>query len=301
MMQREINFTRSHEEEADSIGIKTLAAAGFDPTAMPVFFSRMGKASRLYDNGKLPEFLRTHPVTSNRIADAYGRAGDFPYQQRSDSLAYHLARERLRVMALNDAAEGIAFYSKALADGRYRNEEAQHYGYALSLTAARRYAQAGELLTGLMKKRPSQLEYVVAQAELEKLSGQAALGVETLKRGLSEHPGNYPLSIYYAQALLDLGRPREVKPILERQLSGRPDDTLLYKLLAQASGDAGDKTQGHQYLAEYYYHTGALDSAVMQLEIALKDRTLDYYESARMAARLKQIRAEKQDLEARGR
>jgi predicted Zn-dependent protease len=125
--------------------------------------------------------------------------------------------------------------------------------------------------------------------------------VETLKRGLSEHPGNYPLSIYYAQALLDLGRPREVKPILERQLSGRPDDTLLYKLLAQASGDAGDKTQGHQYLAEYYYHTGALDSAVMQLEIALKDRTLDYYESARMAARLKQIRAEKQDLEARGR
>ncbi len=301
MMQREINFTRSHEEEADSIGIKTLAAAGFDPTAMPVFFSRMGKASRLYDNGKLPEFLRTHPVTSNRIADAYGRAGDFPYQQRRDSLAYHLARERLRVMAFNNAAEGIAFYSKALADGRYRNEAAHRYGYALSLTAARRYAQADELLTGLLQKHPDQIEYVAAKAELEKLSGQAALGVETLKRGLSEHPGNYPLSIYYAQALLDLGRPREVKPILERQLDGRPDDTLLYKLLAQASGDAGDKTQGHQYLAEYYYHTGALNSAVMQLEIALKDRKLDYYESARMAARLKQIRTEKQDLEARDR
>ncbi|WP_260291339.1 M48 family metalloprotease [Sedimenticola hydrogenitrophicus] len=301
MMQREINFTRAHEEEADSIGIKTLAAAGFDPTAMPVFFSRMGKASRLYDNGKLPEFLRTHPVTSNRIADAYGRAGDFPYQQRRDSLAYHLARERLRVMAFNNAAEGIAFYSKALADGRYRNEAAHRYGYALSLTAARRYTQADELLTGLLQKHPDQIEYVAAKAELEKLSGQAALGVETLKRGLSEHPGNYPLSIYYAQALLDLGRPREVKPILERQLNGRPDDTLLYKLLAQASGDAGEKTQGHQYLAEYYYHTGALNSAVMQLEIALKDRTLDYYESARMAARLKEIRAEEQDLEARDR
>ncbi len=301
MMQREINFTRSHEEEADSIGIKTLAAAGFDPTAMPVFFSRMGKASRLYDNGKLPEFLRSHPVTSNRIADAYGRADAFPYKQRSDSLAYHLARERLRVMAFNDAKEGIEFYSKALEDGRYRNEEAQHYGYALSLMAGRRYDQAQKIIAKLIEQRPDQIEYIVAKAELDKLSGQPAQGIEILKQGLNEHPANYPISIYYAQALLDLGRPNEVKPLLEPLLSGRPDDSLLYKLLAQAAGDAGDKTQGHQYLAEYYYHTGALKSAVIQLEIALKDRTLDYYQSAKMAARLKEIRAEKQDLEARDR
>lgn len=301
MMQREINFTRAHEEEADSIGIRTLAAAGFDPTAMPVFFSRMGKASRLYDNGKLPEFLRTHPITSNRIAEAYGRAGTFPYKQRSDSLAYHLARERLRVLAFNEPAEGVAFYSKALVDGRYRNEEAHRYGYALSLTAARDYDQAETLISELLQQRPEQIEYVVARAELEKLAGRGAAGAQTLKRGLDDHPGNYPLSIYYAQALLDLGRASEVGPLLERQLEGRPDDTLLYKLLAQAAGDAGSKTRGHRYLAEYYYHTGALEPAVIQLEIALKDRTVDYYESARMAARLKEIRAEKRDLEARDR
>lgn len=301
LMQREINFTRSHEEEADSIGIRTLAAAGFDPTAMPVFFSRMGKASRLYDNGTLPEFLRTHPVTSNRIADAYGRADAFPYKQRSDSLAYHLARERLRVMAFNEANEGIEFYSKALDEGRYRNEEAHNYGYTLSLIAARKYAQARKIIDNLLSNRPEQIEYIVTKAELEKLSGQPTIGIGLLKQGLGEHPGNYPLSIYYAQALLDLGRPKEVKQILEQQLTGRPDDALLYKLLAQASGDAGDKTQGHQYLAEYYYHTGALNSAVIQLEIALKDRDLGYYESARMAARLKEIRAEKSDLEARNR
>ena len=268
---------------------------------MPVFFSRMGKASRLYDNGKLPEFLRTHPVTSNRIADAYGRAEAYPYQQRRDSLAYHLARERLRVMAFNQASEGITFYSKALEDGRYRNEEAHQYGYALSLMAGRQYGPAREKITRLLSNRPDQIEYIVARAELEKLSGEPAVGAETLRQGLSEHPGNYPLSIYYAQALLDLGRPLEVRQILESQLPIRPDDTLLYKLLAQASGDAGNKTQGHQYLAEYYYHAGALDAAVTQLEIALKERNLDYYESAKMAARLKEIRAEKRDLEARKR
>lgn len=301
MMQREINFTRSHEEEADSIGIKTLAAAGFDPTAMPVFFSRMGKASRLYDNGKLPEFLRTHPVTSNRIADAYGRADNFPYKQRRDSLSYHLARERLRVMAFKEAGEGIAFYSKALADGRYRNEQAHKYGYALSLIANREYKAARQFITELLSSEPNQIEYIVARAELEKLSGQPEQGIEVLRQGLNEHPGNYPLSIYYAQAQLDQGKPSQAKQILDQQLSGRPDDILLYKLLAQASGDAGNKTQGHQYLAEYYYHTGDLNSSVIQLEIALKDRNLNYYESARMAARLKEIRTEKQDLDARNR
>lgn len=299
MMQREINFTRSHEEEADSIGIRTLASAGFDPTSMPVFFSRMGKATRLYDNGQLPEFLRTHPVTSNRIADAYGRADAFPYKQRSDSLAYHLARERLRVLSFTEASDGIQFYSKALAEGRFRNEEAQKYGYTLSLIAGRKYDQARKIITSLLTERPDQIEYIVAQAELEKLSGQPTAGAELLKQGLDQHPGNYPLSIYYTQALLDLGRPKEVRKILEQQLTGRPDDALLYKLLAQASGDAGDKTRGHQYLAEYYYHTGALKPAVMQLEIALKDRNLSYYESAKMAARLKEIREEQRDLEKR--
>ncbi|WP_052761308.1 M48 family metalloprotease [Sedimenticola thiotaurini] len=299
MLQRQINFTRSHEEEADAIGIRTLANAGFDPTSMPVFFSRMGKASRLYDNGELPEFLRTHPVTSNRIADAYGRAEAFPYRQRRDSLAYHLARERLRVKAFNDASEGIQFYSKALNDGRYRNEEAHKYGYTLALILGREFDQARKMIDGLLADRPEQIEYIVAKAELEKLSGQSAAGAELLRQGLDQHPGNYPLAIYYAQALLDLGRPKEVKKILEPQLTGRPDDTLLYKLLAQASGDAGNKTSGHQYLAEYYYHSGALRPAAMQLEIALKDRTLSYYESARMAARLKEIRTEERDLKAR--
>ncbi|MCW8882327.1 MAG: M48 family metalloprotease [Sedimenticola sp.] len=299
LAQREINFTRSHEEEADSIGIKTLATAGFDPTAMPVFFSRMGKASRLYDNGKLPEFLRSHPVTTNRIADAYGRANDYPYKQRSDSLGYHLARERLRVLAFNDPREGIDFYSKSLEEGRYRNEESHQYGYALSLIGNRQYSQARELLAKLTSLRPTQIEYLAAKAELDKLDKQPEQGLKTLEYGLAEHPGNYPLSIYLAQALLDIGKPQAVQPLLENLLSGHPDDTLIYKLLAQAAGDSGNKTQGHQYLAEYYYHTGALKEALMQLEIALKDRNISYYESARMAARLKEIRQEKKDLDDR--
>jgi len=73
MQQRQINFTRGGEQEADRIGIQLLARAGFNPEAMANFFSRMQLATRSGDAGP-PEFLRTHPVTTNRIAEARDRA-----------------------------------------------------------------------------------------------------------------------------------------------------------------------------------------------------------------------------------
>ena len=73
MQQRAINFTRYDEIEADRVGIQTLARAGYDPLAMADAFSMFQRVMRT--NGiDIPEFLRTHPVDVNRIADAKARA-----------------------------------------------------------------------------------------------------------------------------------------------------------------------------------------------------------------------------------
>ncbi|MEJ1401580.1 MAG: M48 family metalloprotease [Candidatus Sedimenticola sp. (ex Thyasira tokunagai)] len=299
MAQRQINFTRAHEEEADRIGIQSLANAGFEPQAMATFFARMGKASRLYDSGQLPEFLRTHPVTSNRIADAYGRADVHRYQQRPDSLEYHLLRAKLRSAEFADPREAILFFEKSLNEGRFRNEEGQRYGHLLSLLAGRRYQEAKSELVILQKRRPQQVDYIVAAALIEKGIGHPKNGLEILREGLETHPGNYPLSIYYAQALLDHGDAAKVIPLLEEQIHDQPDNTTLYKLLAQAAGDSGNETQGRRYLSEYHYHSGDLQAAIKQLQQALSDRSIDYYQSAVMAARLKALRLELKELKER--
>ncbi|OOZ37488.1 M48 family metalloprotease [Solemya velesiana gill symbiont] len=300
MVQRQINFTRNHEEEADNIGIQILAAADFDPRSMPVFFDRMGQATRLYDTGQLPEFLRTHPVTSNRIADAHGRADQYRYRQRPDSLEYHLLRAQLKASEFTQDKNAVQFFGSSLRDGRYRNEEGQRYGYMLSLIAAREMDRAREQLNILLKQRPQQIHYIVADALLLKKTGQPDQGIAALIDGLTLYPGNYPLTIYLAQSLLEAGRPAEAIPVLEKQVAGHPDDSSLYKLLAQAAGDSGDTTLGRQYLAEYHYHSGNLEPAMQQLQLALSDRKLDYYRSAKMAARLKLIRQELADLKKRG-
>ena len=75
MQQRQINYTRSNESEADRIGIQTLARSGFEPLAMADFFSRMERAGRGNQGGyNAPEYLRSHPVNSTRISEAKDRA-----------------------------------------------------------------------------------------------------------------------------------------------------------------------------------------------------------------------------------
>ncbi len=77
MAQRQINYTRSNESEADRIGIRTLSRGGYDPDAMASMFERMQAASRTNQGGereRTPDYLRSHPVTTTRISEAKDRA-----------------------------------------------------------------------------------------------------------------------------------------------------------------------------------------------------------------------------------
>jgi predicted Zn-dependent protease len=300
MLQRQINFTRSNEKEADRVGIRISSKAGFDPRSMPAFFERMGKANRYYDIKELPEFLRTHPVTTSRIADSRNRAESYPYKQYPDSYEYHLLRATIRERQFKNPNEAVQFFQSSLAEGRYRNEEGQRYGLVRALIRARKFQRARGELDKLLRKHPSRIHYLVLEADLLRKSGQPKKGLRVLKDALALYPDNYPISIYYTETLLELGRPADAQRLLEKLQRTRPQDAELYSLLARAAGDAGQVNQGHQYMAEHYYLDGNLESAAQQLEIALRDKSISYYRSAQMAARLKEIREELAETKNRG-
>ena len=62
-----LGFSRSHESEADEIGIQIMAKAGYDPREAPLFWARMEEASS--GGQRSPEWLSTHPHPDTRIRD----------------------------------------------------------------------------------------------------------------------------------------------------------------------------------------------------------------------------------------
>lgn len=287
--QTQINFTRSNEEEADRIGIQTLARAGFDPRAMPVFFERLQHGTR-YSGSNLPEFLRTHPVTTSRIADTRNRAEQYPYRQLSDSLAYHLVRAKLRVLGEKNPKEALKRYAATVKQNPDR--AAEHYGYAWALLRNGDLRQAREEARALLDKTPDQPAYILLLAEVELADRRMAQAASLYRDALDLYPGHHALTMGYGRALLQAGQAREAAALLETHGRTRSNDAETYKLLAEARGAAGLSGEAHQAMAEYYYLHGDTASAIEQLKIAARFKENDFYQGSVIEARLKELEAQ---------
>ncbi len=73
-IQDQLNYSRDYEREADRIGYTLMQPAGYSPQGFIDMFDMLGRASHLADNGSFP-YLRTHPLTTERIADMRNRVG----------------------------------------------------------------------------------------------------------------------------------------------------------------------------------------------------------------------------------
>jgi predicted Zn-dependent protease len=298
-VQRQINFTRANEEEADRIGIDTLSRAGHNPYAMPGFFQRLAKTTRVSES-EAPEFLRTHPVTTNRIADALNRARQHGQRQRPDSLRFHLARANLRQRRESNPARAVEHFAKTLEQGRYRDETAQRYGYALALMRAGRLDAAQRELAPLLDAHPNQTEFLVLRAEIDRRAGRPEKAVRELKGPVGLAPGNWPLNQAYGEALMAASRPADALAALERFAAIRPGIAPIYELMADAAGKSGQRAQNYRYRAEYLYHTNELEPAIRQLQLALRLDDIDFHLASKIQVRLHELQALERAREERG-
>ncbi|MCP5288256.1 MAG: M48 family metalloprotease [Burkholderiaceae bacterium] len=111
MLQGQLDFTREMEREADRVGFAMLEAAGFAPQGMASMFERLAFANRLMDDNAFP-YLRSHPLTTERIAEARGRLPDAQATHAGSAL-HALMRARARVLM----AQGAEQWHALAADG----------------------------------------------------------------------------------------------------------------------------------------------------------------------------------------
>lgn len=287
-VQAQINYTRDFEREADRVGFGVLSAAGFDVSAMPVFFERLQRATRVFDDAT-PSYLRTHPVTTERIAEAQNRAAQAPYRQHSDPIEFQLVRAKLRAES-GDARDAATHFASALRDRRYASEAAARYGLASALLRDRRPAEAAKEAMALRAGVAQSPMIEVLAARASQAAGESDRAFEILRDARTRYPHSRPLAYAWLDALQAAGRSSEALGAVGEQLRAWPRDPHLYEFQAKTYSALGRRLQQHQAQAEFYVLQGSLPAAIEQLQLAQTAGDADFYELSSVDARLKQLR-----------
>jgi beta-barrel assembly-enhancing protease len=284
--QRQINFTRANEHEADRIGIDTLSSAGFDPTGMSSFFEKL---SRRYGGSRqqIPAILQTHPVTTTRIADARDRIRNLPAVEVDNSPSYSIVKARLRALQAPTSEAALALFTNRIdaADA----QPADHYGLALSLLRLGRDDEAERIFRELADTYPGVIPYRIGQGEALMASGQVELALDEYAAAVSLFPRNVPLTISFAEALVAAGDPAVAHELLLDLLNNVPPTPEQIRLIARAANAEGDVGNAHFYMGEYYLTIGNGPLAINQLRMALESPDVNLVDRARIQARLEQI------------
>lgn len=285
-IQKQLDYTREHEREADRVGLQIVDSAGFDTRAMPVFFETLQKNTRF--EGSAPSFLRTHPLTTERISDVRSRVEQMPYRQVQDSPEYHYVRAKL-MSELGSPNSAADYFKVNLRDKKYASEAAQHYGLALALMRKNDYAGAAEQVTWLKNNasRHAMIETLASRLEVARNNPEQA--GKQYAAALRQFPGHRALIHGYADHLMAMGQAAEVLKLVEEKQDSYPDDPYLYELKSRAYTAQGKSLLRHQAQGEAYYRRYDLQRAIEQMDLAAKANDGDFYQQSIVEARLKQL------------
>jgi predicted Zn-dependent protease len=297
-MQNQLNFTRDNEYEADRIGFSRLVAAGFDPNGAAVFMERLQRGTRFAD-GNTPSYLRTHPITYERIAEAQARAQGIPYKQVPDSLEFHLVRALLKSYQ-GDAREQVANFDAALKEKKYNNELAERYGLVASLMRAKNIARAKTELARLEKIAPPHPMIEAMAGNVLMAANEYSAAAARFENALQRYPNKMQLVYDYPEALIKADRPADAAAFAEKQLVRFPEDGPLHQIAAKAYAAQNMRLKQHQHQGEFYAWAGNLPGAIDQFELAAKAGDGDFYQISVVESRLRKLRSDMAELQRNG-
>ena len=287
VIQRQLDFTREYEKEADRIGLGLLRRAGFDPYAMPSFFERLQKATQLID-GNAPSYLRTHPLTTERVADVGNRVQQIRFKLVEDSLDFHLMRARV-IAAQKTPRDAIGYFQSALGDKKYGNPLAHRYGLILALLRNKENARAVQEFSILQRAAPPNAT-LTALAGIIRQTGDKDMNIlDFYRTAFKQYPNHQALVFDYVAVLLNQRRYAAALDILDREIARDGNNAKLYELQARAYTALGRRQEAHHVLAYFQILHGDLRGAIEQLELA-KLAGNDYYQLSTIETELKQYR-----------
>ena len=292
-VQSQLDYTREHEREADRVGLSILEAAGFDVRAMPGFFNTLQRGTR-FAEGSAPSFLRTHPLTSERIADVTNRVEQMHYRQVTDSFEFQYVRAKL--MANNGAVDtNIDVFQQNIHEYSYTNEAAEHYGLAVAYLRKNALPQAEKEVAWLKNNAPQHNMIANLSARLLVAKNNPQQAAKEYAAALKLYPDNRALIFGYADHFLAIKQADNAIKVVKEKLVMYPNDAYLYDVLAKAYTMQNKLLLSYQAQGESYFRKYDLDRAIEQMELAAKANDGDFYQKSIVEARLIELRRMQSD------
>ncbi|GAA7762389.1 MULTISPECIES: M48 family metalloprotease [Cupriavidus] len=305
----QLSFSRGAEREADRVGFQIMTAAGFDPQGMPDFFQRLQRVMGISDNS-VPAYVRTHPLTSERIADMQDRVSHVPPHKVPNTPEYEFARARARVIqepTPNDVRNVLAvFQAQVNSNTSAVRLPAVYYGIAFANQRLGRFADAEKALAEARRlygnipgaTSGSPMLDVMA-VELARAEGRTQDALTQAMATMRAFPLSHAAALAYADTLVAANKLDDAVAFLRSRTREETSRSEWWELLARAYAAQGKRLQQHQAMAEKYAMDGSYQAAIEQLQIARKAGDGDFYTLSEVDARLHQLqlqfKEEKQD------
>jgi len=307
-VNNQLSYSRDAEREADRIGFQILDASGYDVNGAPSFFQRLQRATGIMDNG-VPSYVRTHPLTTDRIADMQDRARNIPSRNVPTAVEFYFVKARAR-MEQSGSSSGMydlkntfdslskqafpgkqmeGFYGLALIAQRQGHiEQAETY-----LQQARNLAHAASAPGSPIQRQSLSLDITASELALAKGKNDAALQIA--QATLNAFPQSYAAGAAMINAYLKLGRTNDAINWLKARTKIQPNEIVWWGLLSTAYDQANNIPMRHYALGEKYALEGAWPSAIEQLKIARSSAGADFYQSSTIDARLRELQKQYQE------
>jgi predicted Zn-dependent protease len=237
--------------------------------------------------------LRTHPLTSDRIADVDNRVALMPYRQVPNSLDFQLVRAKL--LANKEVPETmIAVFEQNIRERRYSNEAVEHYGLAVAYMrkgAQKDYlAKAEQEILWLKKNAAPHAMIENLSARWQVVNNNPKLAASHYAAALKLYPDNRALIYGYTEHFLAIKQPELAIKLIKEKQGLYPYDAYMYELLAKAYAMQNKNLLSHQAQGEAYFRQYDLARAIEQMDIASKAQDGDFYQASIVEARLKELR-----------
>ena len=289
-VQNTLDFTREHEKEADREGLLILNKAGLDERGAVSFFKTLDKANQ-FSVGAAPYFLRTHPITLDRISDIEDRLKDLPYRQVSENPNFKFVKAKMKALS-GEASDMINIFTENISNKSYGNESAENFSLSYAYLRNNQINEARETLNKIIHLKKVSPMIVELEANILKKEGKLIAAQILYEEALFKN-SNYNAFIYgLTDIYIQMNKFEKAVNLIEKALLIYPRDFNLYRFLAEVYSKQNASYLKYKNLGEYFYFSFDLKESVNQMSLAIDASDANFYDKSKAEQRMKEIKDE---------